>query len=125
VWLQLEPGDLAFFHVNALHRGRYPVGVPRRTIAITYGSRLQPRLATKDYMRLFNGYCATYQPWFLGPHYLDGVTPSARRFFEGFIETYRGSWIPENLIPEIGEGRIAYYNDTCAVDLSRKPVSTP
>ena len=26
--LELEPGDLAFFHVNSLHRGLYYQGVP-------------------------------------------------------------------------------------------------
>ena len=69
-------------------------------------------------MRALNGYCANYQPWFLGPHYLDGIHPDTRRFLERFIETYGATWTPENLIPEIGAGRIAYYNDSCAVDLS-------
>ena len=109
--LGLNPGDLAFFHVNTLHRGHYPVGVPRRTIAVSYGRRNAARLADIEWMRRFQGYACTYQPWFQLPHYLDGIEPATRAFFERFIEVHGPSWTPDLLIPEIGEKRIAYYRD--------------
>lgn len=109
--LQLHPGDLAFFHVNSLHRGHYPVGVPRRTIAVSYGRASAWRPIDADIMRQWVGYRATYQPWFLNQDYLDGVTWGARAFFQRFIDIYSSYWQPEFLVPELGEKRIAYFRD--------------
>ena len=110
----LEPGDLAFFHVNALHRGHYEVGVPRRTIAVTFGRASAPRAITADIMRERVGYGATYQPWFLNLDYLDGIDEDTRAFYQRFIEVYSPYWKPEFLIPELGEKRIAYFRDALA-----------
>lgn len=41
--LPMEPGDIGLFHVNSIHRGYYEVGVPRRTIAVTFGARSKHR----------------------------------------------------------------------------------
>jgi hypothetical protein len=97
--IQLQPGDLAFFHVNSLHRGMYIQGVPRRTIAVTFGRAAHPRKATAEMMKTWRGYVATYQPWFLKPGYLDGCAPATQEFFRRFIEVYRDSWKPEYLDP--------------------------
>ena len=113
--LQLEPGDLALFHVNALHRGHYPVGVPRRTIAITYGRASLPRPITVESMRDLHGYDCAYQPWLLNADYLDGVQENTRLFFERFIDVYGPYWQPEFLVPELGEKRIAYFRDYLSV----------
>ena len=95
--LHLEPGDLAFFHVNALHRGRYMQGVPRRTIAVTLNRAADPRPITAAMMEKRTGYVAAYQPWFANPEYLDGCTPAAREFYQRFIDVYREGWRPEYL----------------------------
>jgi len=108
--LNLEPGDLAFFHVNALHRGLYYQGVPRRTIAVTFSRQSEVRKATAETMKAWRGYIATYQPWLLKPGYLDGVSDSARELFERFIDTYRDSWKPEYL-DELGAPRQAYFTE--------------
>ena len=107
--LQLEPGDLAFFHVNALHRGLYQPGVLRRTIAVTYSRADFPRPATPQTLKERLGYVPSYQPWFLRPNYLDGTEGEPRAFYDRFIETYRETWKPEFLSPEIGEKRIRYF----------------
>jgi ectoine hydroxylase-related dioxygenase (phytanoyl-CoA dioxygenase family) len=106
--LKLEPGDLGFFHVNSIHRGLYQSEIPRRTIAVTYGRASFPRAATGPRMKEWLGYIATYQPWFLEPHYLDGVKPQTRAFFERFIEIYRDSWKPEYL-DELNPERQEYF----------------
>jgi hypothetical protein len=95
--IQLQPGDLAFFHVNSLHRGIYLQGVPRRTIAVTFGRASHPRKPTAEMMKQWRGYVATYQPWFLKPGYLDGCAPTTRQFFQRFVDLYRDSWKPEYL----------------------------
>ncbi len=95
--IELQPGDLAFFHVNSIHRGMYFQGVKRRTIAVTFGRASHPRKATADMMKQWRGYVATYQPWFLKPGYLDGVAPGTRAFFQRFVDVYRDSWKPEYL----------------------------
>ncbi len=108
--LHLEPGDIAFFHTNAIHRGMYRPEVPRRTIASTYS--LTPSsyfFASVERMTEQRGYVATYQPWFLKPGYLDGITPEARRFFAHFIETYRENWKPEYVVPELGPALRDYF----------------
>lgn len=107
--LSLEPGDLAFFHVNTLHRGSYDLGIPRRTIAISYGRRDFPRPPTVEWMRTLRGYVATYQPWFSQTGYLDGLNAREKAFFDRFADVYGPYWGPELLIPEIGAERHAYY----------------
>ena len=97
VRLRLEPGDLAFFHVNALHRGSYEKGVLRRTIAVTLNRAADPRSATAELMERRAGYVPSYQPWFLEPGYLDGCLPAAREFYHRFIDVYRDSWRPDYL----------------------------
>lgn len=104
--IQLQPGDLAFFHVNALHRGMYFQGVERRTIAVTFGRVSHPRKATAEMIKQWKGYVATYQPWFLKPGYLDGCASSTRAFFQRFVDVYRDSWKPEyltELTPQLQE----------------------
>lgn len=93
--LALEPGDLGFFHVNALHRGIYTQGVLRRTIAVTFTRASDPYLATAESMAERVGYVASYQPWFLKRGYLDGCVPAARGFYERFIDVHRESWREE------------------------------
>jgi len=95
--LKLEPGDLAFFHVNALHRGQYQKDILRRTIAVTFGSSNFLRPTTAELMKNWRGYSASYQPWIGGEGYLDGVAPETRDFFQNFIALYRDSWKPEYL----------------------------
>ena len=109
--LHLEPGDLAFFHVNTIHRGLYYQGVPRRTIAVTFSRKSQVRKATAELMKAWNGYVCTYQPWALKTGYLDGASDSTRELFGRFIETYRDSWKPEYLVPELGPLRQAYFTN--------------
>lgn len=114
VRLKLEPGDLAFFHVNSLHRGIYPHGVPRRTIAVTFSRRSVLRKATAEWMKAWRGYVCTYQPWMQNPEYLNGVAKPTRELFEHFIEDYQGSWDPaflEELHPDLQ----AYFRDYAAV----------
>lgn len=95
--IELEPGDLAFFHVNSIHRGLYPQGVLRRTITASYSRAAQPRKATAELMKQWKGFVVTYQPWFLKTGYLDGCTAGAKEFFQRFIDVYRDSWKPEYL----------------------------
>jgi hypothetical protein len=109
--IELVPGDLAFFHVNAIHRGMYYVGVPRRTIAVSFGRVAYPRLATPEWLLNWRGYVCTYQPWFEKAGYLDGCTPEARAFYERFIQTYRGTWKREYLLPELGPELIKYFTE--------------
>ena len=95
--LGLEPGDLAFFHVNALHRGLYPKEIPRRTIAVTFNRAAAPWPITAAMMEQRTGYVAAYQPWFLQPGYLDGCLPAARAFYQRFIDIYGADWQPDYL----------------------------
>lgn len=107
--IALTPGDLALFHVNAIHRGVYPQEVTRRTIAITYGSARHPRLPTREMMKDWGGYVCTYQPWFLAESYLDGIAPRTRTFFERFIEAYGDTWQSAFLDPDWHPTRLAYF----------------
>lgn len=95
--LPLDPGDVAFFHVNSLHRGTYKAGILRRTIAVTFNRVSDPRPATAESMAQRTGYVPSYQPWFRKPGYLDGCSPAARDFYQRFIDLYAGSWGPEFL----------------------------
>ena len=62
--IRLQAGDLAFFHVNSIHRGLYSRRKRRRTIAVTWGTASRPRPATREDMNGLGGYVASYQPWF-------------------------------------------------------------
>ena len=93
--LHLEPGDLGFFHVNALHRGLYLQGIPRRTIAVTLNRASDPRPITAAMMEKRKGYFPAYQPWFSNPKYLDGCSPAAREFYQRFIDVYGENWRPD------------------------------
>ena len=95
IQLPLEPGDIAFFHVNALHRGTYEAGVLRRTIAVTFNRISDPRPATAESMAQRTGYVPSYQPWFRKPGYLDGCSPEAIDFYRRFIDLYENSWSPD------------------------------
>ncbi len=99
VRLELAPGDLAFFHVNSLHRGQYLKGVRRRTIAVTFNRASDHRPITAEMMERRTGYVSTYQPWFLKPGYLDGCLPAARAFYQRFIDIYAATWRSEYLKP--------------------------
>ncbi len=79
--LDLAPGDGAAFNPYGLHRGRYHTDRLRRTLMLTYSSASKPRF---DYF--------SDQPWFLEKGYLEGLSSSAVRFYERFIEQYRGDW---------------------------------
>jgi len=114
VAIQLQPGDLAFFHTNTVHRGIYHQGVKRRTIAVTFGRVSYPDRATAAGMKQLRGYVATYQPWFLLPGYLDGCTPAARAYYEKFIDTYRDTWKSEYLA-ELTPGLQDYFTKLAVV----------
>ena len=90
--IRLQAGDLAFFHVNSIHRGLYSRRKRRRTIAVTWGTVSRPRPATREDMNGLGGYVASYQPWFTDPAYLQDTAPAARETFERFTATYRDSW---------------------------------
>jgi hypothetical protein len=109
--IDLTPGDLAFFHVNAIHRGMYYVGVPRRTIAVSFGRVAYPRRATAEWLLNWKGYVCTYQPWFQKPGYLEGCTPEAKAFYGRFVETYQDTWKKEFLVPELGPKLIKYFTE--------------
>lgn len=108
--LPLDPGDVAFFHVNALHRGTYEAGVLRRTIAVTFNRVSDPRPATPETMLQRTGYVPSYQPWFKWPNYLDGCSPAARQFYRRFIDVYEDSWNPA-LLESLPEGVQDYYTN--------------
>jgi len=107
--LQLNPGDLAFFHVNSIHRGMYLHGVLRRTIAVTYSSVEFQRPPTREWLISARGYAASYQPWFLDEGYLDGVQPGTRAFFQRYVDAYGPALTREFLPAELGAERIGYY----------------
>lgn len=113
--LPMAPGDLGFFHINSIHRGLYHTDVPRRTISVTYTHPDYPRPATAEWMKEWRGYASTYQPWFLQPGYLDGVSEESRVFYQRYIDQYRDSWKPEFLEP-LNPERQAYFRD---LELSR------
>jgi hypothetical protein len=73
--LQLAAGDVAFFHVNSLHRGAYWRDVPRRTIAVTWGKGVRSPPPDAVQMTARSGYVATYQPWMGLDGYFDGAAP--------------------------------------------------
>lgn len=108
--LPLEPGDVAFFHVNTLHRGSYEAGVLRRTIAVTFNRVSDPRPATAETMAHRTGYVPSYQPWFRKPDYLDDCSPAAREFYQRFIDVYEDSW-KLDLLEGLPPGVQRYYSN--------------
>ena len=78
----LQPGDAVAFNAKGLHRGRYHSDKLRRTLMLTYVQSSRPM--TPD---MFN-----HQPWFLEPGYMDGISPEAVKFYDGFVEKHRESW---------------------------------
>ncbi len=81
VRVALGPGDAVVFNSLGLHRGRYHVDKPRRTLMLTYSAADKPGF---DYF--------TQQPWFLQPGHLDGLSAQAQAFFQRFIATFAASW---------------------------------
>ncbi len=79
--VRLKAGDGVIFNPYGLHRGRYHVDKPRRTLMLTYTPRSFP---LRDFF--------SDQPWFEEPGHLDPLSPRARVFFEDFISTYRDFW---------------------------------
>ncbi len=86
VRLSMDPGDVGFFHVNALHRGPSAVDGDdhhvRRTIAVTWTDAARPSPITKASMVARTGYVAPYQPWTLLPGYTDGCRPATVALFK-------------------------------------------
>ena len=76
---------------------------------MTFSCESEVRPASAEAMKAWDGYVATYQPWLLKPGYLDDASPSARELFGRFIGTYRESWMPEYLVPELGSQRYDYF----------------
>lgn len=108
--LHLQPGDLAMFHVNTIHRGYYEVGVPRRTIAVTFSAASRPRPFDPNWWKMTRGYVASFQPWFRKPGYLAGAEPHTLRLFQRYIDAYSHEWVASNLHPEaIGPQRLEYF----------------
>ena len=99
--IELRAGDLAFFHVNSIHRGLYYTDRQRRTIAVSWGSASQARPATVEDMKVLRGYVASYQPWVADPTYLRATTAAARDAFQLFASTYQGNWRDERLTADL------------------------
>ncbi|NKB69906.1 MAG: hypothetical protein GKR89_22770 [Candidatus Latescibacteria bacterium] len=88
VRLRQDPGDIAFFNPMGLHRGRYHIDKPRRTLMLTYTAASHKPF---DYF--------SDQPWFLQSDYLGGVRPATKAFFEKFIAAYAGHWQRDSKAP--------------------------
>lgn len=84
--LSMNPGDVGFFHVNALHRGPSAVDGDdrhvRRTIAVTWTDAARPSPITNASMVARTGYVAPYQPWTLLPGYTDGCRQATVALFK-------------------------------------------
>lgn len=74
-------GDAIIFNPNGLHRGRYHMDNPRRTLMLTYTPRQMPFF---DYF--------SQQPWMLAEGYTAGLSERARAYINSFIGVYRDSW---------------------------------
>ena len=77
----LDPGDAVAFNPFGLHRGRYHTDKPRLTLMLTYTADTHPRF---DHF--------SDQPWFDRPGYLDGLSESARAFYQRFVDQYGEDW---------------------------------
>lgn len=86
--LVMQTGDAAMFNPYGIHRGRYHLDTPRRTLMFSF---IKTRLAKA---RLAQRGLDQYsdQPWFLLPNYLDGVKPETAQLFEDFISVYGEQW---------------------------------
>ena len=73
----LAAGD-AFAFTDGLHRGWYQPDHQRRTIMFTLSNGRRARGC--DYF--------SFQPWFLQPNYLDGVSQPAKAFYARYMEEY-------------------------------------
>ena len=94
----LDAGD-AFAFVDGLHRGHYKAGnsrhdhrgfvrflttvangadIPRRTVQFTLSAGRRAKGLDNF----------TYQPWFLQPGYLSGLSPTAERFYARYMAEY-------------------------------------
>ena len=76
-----RPGDALIFNANGLHRGRYHVERPRRTLMYTYTKRDS----------IFRDYFSD-QPWLLKKGILDSLSPRCQAYFRSFIDEYRDYW---------------------------------
>jgi ectoine hydroxylase-related dioxygenase (phytanoyl-CoA dioxygenase family) len=88
VRLYMRPGDAAMFNPYCIHRGRYHVETPRRTLMFSFIKTRQAkaRLAQRGLDQYSD------QPWFLLPEYLNGTKPKTAQFFEDFISAYAEQW---------------------------------
>lgn len=82
--IRLRAGDAAIFNPNGLHRGRYYVDNPRRTLMLTYTPRALP---VCDYF--------SHQPWMMDETYLSCLSPRARAYCDDFVRVYAESWQAE------------------------------
>lgn len=85
---KLDPGDAIIFHATGIHRGRYHVDKPRRTLMYSFKKQRCAESALAQ--RGLDQY--SDQPWFLHPNYLDGVGEHARAFFGRFMDIYQSAW---------------------------------
>ena len=88
VRVRLEPGDAALFTQLCIHRGRYHSDKLRRTLMVSVKKKAAAEYSLRQ--RGIDQY--SDQPWFLLPDYLQGVSPEAREFFQGFIDYYAPHW---------------------------------
>jgi hypothetical protein len=88
VTVKLDPGDAVIFHSTGLHRGRYHVDKPRRTLMYSLRKKrcAQAHLAASGLDQY------TDQPWFLHPDYLAGIGENTRQFFKQYTDMYQASW---------------------------------
>lgn len=108
VAVTLEPGDLAFFHVNTIHRGIYQHRVLRRTIAVSYSRASDPQEITPERLEHTRGYVAPYQPWFRRPGYLDGLPPAIAAYYRAYVERY-GDRLDLALVDALPAARRGYF----------------
>jgi hypothetical protein len=78
----LKAGDAVAFNQVGLHRGRYHVNNPRRTLMLTYTPMNNP---------IFDNNISR-QPWFLEEGYLDSLSPRAVAFYQDYINVYKDHW---------------------------------
>jgi hypothetical protein len=101
----LQAGD-AFAFTDGLHRGHYEAAVPRRTLMFTLSNGRRAR--GLDYF--------TFQPWFLEPNYLAGLSPRAAAFYGSYLDEY-GEEMREaaNLLREHPDGIDVAYRQVRAM----------
>jgi hypothetical protein len=101
----LGPGDAIAF-TDGLHRGHYDASVPRRTLMFTLSNG--PRARGLDYF--------SFQPYFLQPEYVSGLSSRALQFYRRYLGTYGKEMAevaemlaahPQGLSAAIGELRTA------------------